>query len=157
LSKHRKTQHAGAIKSVGANLSCVISLDSGNEIQARIPRHTARLMVRAVPGDRVVVESRKPTTYVVLGHEQAVWDRWIVSHLTRDGRSVSDWFLIGECVLFWTRHGDIGSWLTSDDGFYRAVRDYLRRISAPVYESSAEAIRSRPAVDAKTGTTPSAQ
>ena len=67
----------------------------------------------------------------------------IVAHLTHGGREVSDWFLIGESVCFWSHHGEIGDWLTSDDGLARSVREYLLRVGAPVYESSSEARKTR--------------
>jgi hypothetical protein len=70
-----------------------------------------------------------------------VIDARCVAYLTHDGQSVADWFLIGDCPCFWSRYGDIGDWLTSDDRLYTAVRDYLRRHGAPVYESHAEAAK----------------
>jgi hypothetical protein len=72
-------------------------------------------------------------------------DRLVVATLTRNKRSVADWFFIGDSIHFRGPHGDIGDWLTSDDRLFHAVRDYLRRIGAPVYQSSAEAIIFRPA------------
>ena len=66
-------------------------------------------------------------------------DRLVLATLTRDGRSVADWFLVGECPCFRSRYGDIGDWLTSDNRLYNAVRSYLRRVGAPEYESHAAA------------------
>ena len=65
-------------------------------------------------------------------------ERLVVATLIRDGRAVTDWFLVGECVCFRGQHGDIGNWLTSDHRLYVAVRSYLRRTGAPEYESHAE-------------------
>jgi translation initiation factor IF-1 len=144
MGKAAKVVLAGVVEVVSPDLSCAIRLDSGEQVQARIPRHTARLILRVVPGDRVAVESRGAGPFAVLGHERVVLDKLIVAHLTQDKRSVSDWFLIGDCVCFWSRHGDIGEWLTSDNRLSSLVRDYLRRIGAPVYESGSEARRVRP-------------
>ncbi len=144
MGEHAKAVWAGVIEEISPDLSCVIRLDSGEQVHARIPRHTARLMFRIVPGDRVAVESRGSGSFSILGHERVVLDKLIVAHLTHDKRSVSDWFLVGDCVCFWSQQGDIGDWLTSDDRLYHLVRDYLRRIGAPVYESHSEARRTRP-------------
>lgn len=70
-------------------------------------------------------------------------DRLVLATLRRDGRSLDDWFLVGECPCFWSRDDDVGDWLTSDDSLYAAVRGYLRRYGAPAYESHAAAAKAR--------------
>src|SRR5436305_1778921 len=124
----------GEITEVGLNLvGCRVRLSSGEVVPAHIPRHIARAMFRVVPGDRVAVQRRGTGRCVVVGHERVVIDAYAVAHLTLDGRAVGDWFFIEDCPSFWTRHGDIGNWLTSDNRLYRAVCDYLRRYGVPVY------------------------
>lgn len=63
---------AGVVAEMGPNLDCVVKLDSGAEVMARIPKRTARLMFQIVPGDRVVVEVRGAGGYTVLGHERVL-------------------------------------------------------------------------------------
>jgi hypothetical protein len=66
----------------------------------------------------------------------------IVATLTRNKRSVSDWFLVGDLVCFRDRrYGDIGELLSSDGLWYAAIRAYLRRIGAPEFDSLTEAAR----------------
>jgi hypothetical protein len=101
-------------------------------------------MFHIVAGDRVAVEQRGTGPFIVIGHEQTVINAWAVASLTRDGRSVADWFFIDDCPCFWSRDGDIGNWLTSDNWLFSAILDYLRRHGAPAYESLAEARRARP-------------
>jgi translation initiation factor IF-1 len=147
MGKRATAVWVGVVEEISPDLSCAIRLDSGEQIHARIPRHTARVMFRVVPGDRVAL-SRGSGSFSVLGHERVVLDQLIVAHLTHDKRSVSDWFLIGDSVCFWSQHGDIGDWLTSDDRLAHLVRDYLRRIGAPAYGSHSEARQARPEPEA---------
>jgi translation initiation factor IF-1 len=60
----------GAVIELRPNLACSVHLDSGEVVQARIPRRTARLMFRVVSGDRVRVEVCSRESFVVLGHER---------------------------------------------------------------------------------------
>jgi translation initiation factor IF-1 len=70
MSEVERSVLCGAVVEVGPHLGCSVRLDSGAVVQARIPRRTARLMFRVVPGDRVRVEIRGPESFVVLGHER---------------------------------------------------------------------------------------
>ena len=143
MGKTAKRTLGGVIAEMGLGFACKVRLASGEAVPARIPRHVARLMFRVVPGDRVAVEQRSPGPFVVLGHERTVIDARCAAELTRDGRPLADWFLIGELICFWSGHGDIGELLSSDDGWYAHIRDYLRRVCAPEYGSHAEALRAR--------------
>jgi translation initiation factor IF-1 len=140
VAKEARRTLVGEIVAVGPNLACQVRFASGEQITARISRHTARLMFRVAPGDRVAIEQRGAGRFVVLGHERAVLDAWCVAYLTRDGREVADWFLVGGLICFWGRHGDRGELLSSDDRWYGQLRDYLRRVGAPEYQSLAEEV-----------------
>jgi translation initiation factor IF-1 len=59
----------GVVVELGPNLLCTVRLDDGREVQARIPRPTARSMLRVVPGDRVKGAVRETGKFRVLGHE----------------------------------------------------------------------------------------
>lgn len=136
---------SGVIVEMGPNWDCRVRLPSGELVMARIPRHVARLMFRVLPGDRVAVEQRGAGKYVVLGHEQTIIDARCVARLTRDGRVVSDWFLIGDLICFRGPQGDIGELLSSDDVWSEQLRDYLRRAGAPHYSSHTEMVSKRSA------------
>jgi translation initiation factor IF-1 len=60
----------GTVIELRPNLCCSVRLDSGEVVQARIPRRTARLIFRVVPGDRVRVELRSQDSFEVIGHER---------------------------------------------------------------------------------------
>jgi translation initiation factor IF-1 len=60
----------GAVVEMGPNLDCSVRLDSGDVVRALIPRRTARLMFRVVPGDRVWAQACGEGPFVVLGHER---------------------------------------------------------------------------------------
>jgi len=62
--------HYGTILQMGPNsFECGVRLDSGEEVKARVPKQTFRLMFRIAPGDRVKVGLGRSGKYVVLGHE----------------------------------------------------------------------------------------
>jgi translation initiation factor IF-1 len=133
---------SGEIVEVEPNLPCQVRLVSGEQVPTRIPHHIARLMFRVVPGDRVAVEQRGAGSFVVHGHEQAVIDAQCAAYLSRDGRSVADWSLVGELICFRDRrHGDTGELLSSDDRWYAQLRDYSRRVGAHEYGSHDEISR----------------
>jgi translation initiation factor IF-1 len=61
----------GAIVQFGPDLLCKVRLDNAEDVQAHLPKNTARLMFRLAPGDRVKVGIGRLGEYVVLGHEWA--------------------------------------------------------------------------------------
>lgn len=138
MGKSAKRILRGVITEAAPNLAYRVRLASGELTSVRIPHHIARKMFRIAPGDRVAFEQRGDGPYVVLGHEQVVIDASCVAYLTRNGRSVSDWLLVGGSICFRDRHGDTGELLTSDDRWYAQLRDYLRRVGAPEYGAPAE-------------------
>jgi translation initiation factor IF-1 len=70
MAEAAKYTVAGAVVEMKPNLFCSVRLDTGEQVQARIPKHVARLMFRIVAGDRVLMESRSQEPYLVLGHER---------------------------------------------------------------------------------------
>jgi translation initiation factor IF-1 len=61
---------AGTIVGMEPNLFCSVLLDTGEQVQACIPKQTARLMFRIVVGDRVLIKSKPQKIWLVLGHER---------------------------------------------------------------------------------------
>jgi translation initiation factor IF-1 len=129
----------GELIGIGPNLACEVRLASGEIVAARIPKHVARMMFRVAPGDRIAIKRRGSGPFVVLGHEQTVIDERLVEYLCFQGKSSTDWFLLGDMPCFWSGEGGIGHLLTSDNQFYAALCDYLKRSGAPIFESYAEA------------------
>lgn len=60
-------QQVGVVEELGPGLQCQVRLSDGEVVAASIPKDTARVMFRVVPGERVQVSSPLDGKYRVLG------------------------------------------------------------------------------------------
>ncbi|MFT3883225.1 MAG: hypothetical protein QM703_26680 [Gemmatales bacterium] len=69
MDEDRWTVLSGTVIELKPNFDCIVLLETGEQVRARIPKETVRGMFRIVPGDRVRVEIRKQGQYVIRGFE----------------------------------------------------------------------------------------
>lgn len=70
MSEAKRPVLSGAMVELWPNLGCLVRLDSGEVVLARIRKRTTRRMFRLVSDDRVRLQARGPQPFIVLGHER---------------------------------------------------------------------------------------
>jgi translation initiation factor IF-1 len=69
MDEARWTVLIGTVIELKPNFNCIVHLETGEQVRARIPKATAQRMFRVLPGDRVQVEIREKGQYVIRGFE----------------------------------------------------------------------------------------
>jgi translation initiation factor IF-1 len=64
-------EQSAVVRAHQQGLFFLVQLLNGSEVVARVPKRTARVMFRIVPGDRVRVIERLPGEFRVLGFDRA--------------------------------------------------------------------------------------